>query len=64
MADGFPSSGTLPRGFQIAHLARSDSPLDRVKKLTELTCTVTVLPSLCTLSGDEGLVAVHSAYHA
>src|SRR5260370_41861812 len=47
--------------FRYRTCARSDSPLERVKKLTELTCTRTVLPSLCTLRGEAGVVGGHSA---
>ena len=50
--------------FRYRTCARSDNPLARVKKLTELTCTRTLLPSLCTFNGEFGLVAVHSAYQA
>ena len=46
--------------LQVTHLSEIGQPLARVKKLTDLTCTRTVLPSLCTFSGDAGLVAVQA----
>ena len=33
-------------------------------KAAKVATNLTVLPSLCTLSGESGLVAVHSAYQA
>ena len=57
-------AGTGSKRFQIAHLREIGETARAGKKLTAFTCTLTVLPSLWTLSGESGLVAVHIAYQA
>ena len=57
-------AGTRSQRLEVVDLREIGEAARAAKETTALTCTLTVLPPLWTLSGESGLVAVHSAYQA